>query len=369
MSLTTELKRLTTRVAQAIPFAKSSVQVSDTGEYQSGSNVFGGFNALRKVHKYEPTTHTGTNSIVSFSMESNGTGGNGPYNADIPVFIEVSKEDYLTSTTGGEVDGAYIVSRQGAEHDSGGLLIDARKVSGGTGGCVGTETLVAFIDSTGAVEDHVQTINGFVEGAGGFTGGGAAGFVAEPRKGNVHSGFAAVGRSDLPAQFVWAFYAAESRDPNDRWFGVSGSTGHVHIGKPAEEVTLRNTNTNLEVHRQDGARIARFRPSGVIEAVNGLLPSAGSSTITRVHSVSSDVAFGTVPAYGNAVQSVTVTGAAVGDLVSVSPTNNYASGNLVFTGRVQSDDTVLVQCQNIGTSPVVSGTQTLVVKAERLSHV
>lgn len=289
-----------------------------------------------------------------------GSGLNGPSNADYAGFFESTKDDHLNSTVGGEVDAVYMVVRQGQEHDAGGALIDARKVSGGTGGLVGIEILTAFVDSvTGSVNRHVQTITGFMEGAGGFTGSKGSGFVAEPRVGDIHSGFAAIGRSDLTATFDWAFYAATSRAPTDQIFAVDGETGTVHIGAVSTEYTLRNTSGAFAVHNTAGAKMFGATSSGVAECTDGIELSSDSNHLRKAFTASVGLDFPSIAAQSNQQLTATITGAAPGDFVCVSPTNDLFSSNLVFTGRVTSANTVTVACQNISASAIDPTTQNL----------
>ena len=335
-----------------------------TAGYHQPHKVFG-FRAKQSTVDNRTTTHTGTRSSQTYIMETIGSGNNGPSNADIPLVIEVSKKDYLTSAVGGEIDGQYVITRQGSVHDAGGVLIDARKVKGGSGGMVGTETLTAWTDATGAIIDHVQTIAGFAEGAGGFSGNGTAGFVAEPRKGLVHSLFAAIGRSDLAVQATWAFYAATGRPQAERNFGVRAADGAVFFGLPATTVSLRQVGTSLDVHNTAGTRIGRIDAAGRYVSTDGIQLSSDSDVIRKQFTATAVLDYPSIAAHSNSFLTATVTGAAVGDLVVVSPTNDYASGNLVFTPRVTAANTVTIQCQNISTGAINPGPQTLKIKVER----
>jgi len=66
-------------------------------------------------------------------------------------------------------------------------------------------------------------------------------------------------------------------------------------------------------------------------------------------------------------QSVTVTGAAVGDLVVVSPDNAFASGALGVTGRISAADTLVISITNPTAAAIDPGSQTFKYLIVRIS--
>lgn len=130
------------------------------------------------------TTHsegrfTGVNIRVA-----TGSGVNGPGTADYAGADIIYKLDYLTSAVAGEVNGRYVIVRQGTSGDAGGLLIDVQKV-GSVGGQTPIETGTAIISSAGAVLNQTHTVTGFC-----FNGSTPSGFWAEAWVGGCDVAFA-----------------------------------------------------------------------------------------------------------------------------------------------------------------------------------
>ncbi len=76
-----------------------------------------------------------------------GGGANGPASSDFGLGSIVYKDSYLSTSNVGEVDGGYIVVRQGVSGDAGGILIDAEKV-GNVGGITGVEAVAKTLATT-----------------------------------------------------------------------------------------------------------------------------------------------------------------------------------------------------------------------------
>jgi len=72
---------------------------------------------------------TTSNSAFSVNSVPTGSGMNGPSFADYGATVSVVKNNFLTSTVGGEIDGLTIVTRQGLD-DTDGILINVGGVSG-----------------------------------------------------------------------------------------------------------------------------------------------------------------------------------------------------------------------------------------------
>ena len=199
---------------------------------------------------------------------------NGPSNQRSGQWLMVQKENFLTTDKTGEIDGAYIVVRQGAKDDAGGILIDAAKVFGSgadTGGLTPMEVSGAKIDPAGTTTHRVHAIPAFMEGLGGITAGNGSGMYLEARAGAIHSGIHVVGRSDLAGapSFSSVLYAATSRDPASRYFRISG-LGEVFLGSPAEQVSLRYVGGALNFRNTDGsANLMSLNQAGGLGVAGG----------------------------------------------------------------------------------------------------
>lgn len=161
-------------------------------------SVYGaGFKASTQDIGEATSQHIGESHFTSAIIKNTvGSGANGPANADGALFITTKKDDWLTSNEVGEIDGQYIVVRQGQESDTGGLLIDMRKVRGSTGGAVAIECANEWVDSSELRLMRIQTIKNFTEGAGGHSGNTGYGFYAEAQAGNPFAAYYAGGLND-----------------------------------------------------------------------------------------------------------------------------------------------------------------------------
>lgn len=75
-------------------------------------------------------------------------------------------------------------------------------------------------------------------------------------------------------------------------------------------------------------------------------------TIDKSLTGSASLDFGSIASLGNAELTITVTGAADGDVVSLGIPNTAFTAGLVFTARVSSANTVSVQCYNSTGAPI-----------------
>lgn len=155
--------------------------------------VFGSaFLAPSQYRSIGETNHADSRFTTAITKKTFGSGSNGPSRADGALFCEVIKDNYLTSTEQGEIDGQYIVVRQGSSGDAGGLLIDIRKVKD-SGGAVGVEIANQWINSSGTPLMHMKTITNFAEGVGGHSGNTGYGFYTQTDIGTPFSAYHANG--------------------------------------------------------------------------------------------------------------------------------------------------------------------------------
>ncbi|WP_447361700.1 hypothetical protein ACSC95_19150 [Burkholderia vietnamiensis] len=113
------------------------------------------------ISQNNPGSHTGnSNSAFAISSSPVGSGVNGPVTADYGASISVIKQNFLTSSALGEIDGLQIVTRQGQD-DTDGILINA----GGVAGYMGAMETVTnqFQATTGNILQGIDTQLGYIE--------------------------------------------------------------------------------------------------------------------------------------------------------------------------------------------------------------
>jgi hypothetical protein len=90
--------------------------------------------------------------------------------------------------------------------------------------------------------------------------------------------------------------------------------------------------------------------SGPVRSTNGFIVGDGS-TITKALSGSASLNFGSISAVSQADLTITVTGAAVGDEVTMALPAAPAAG-IVFNAFVSAANTVTIRASNITAAPV-----------------
>ena len=97
--------------------------------------------------------------------------------------------------------------------------------------------------------------------------------------------------------------------------------------------------------------MARTTFSGPVASTNGFIPGTGA-TVTDVLTATSTIDFPSISANTTSDSpNITVTGAAVGNVVMVAPPAAIESG-LVITGYVSAANTVKVRAANVTASPI-----------------
>lgn len=195
-------------------------------------------------------THAGTTQSPKGTLFiTTGSGADGdPFTCDYAEMWGIRKRDYLTSNIAGDVNGPSALVLQGRRGDAGGAAFGVHKVFGtgtDTGGAVGVETTVQKLNTAGTVTMHVQSIQGFAEGAGGLTGTTGVGFDTEAQVGTIFSAFIA---NDLsPGSWTNILVASHSRSPGDIYFRLDNLGNLALFGGqikfPAVQAASSNVNT------------------------------------------------------------------------------------------------------------------------------
>jgi hypothetical protein len=79
----------------------------------------------------------------------------------------------------------------------------------------------------------------------------------------------------------------------------------------------------------------------------GTLQVGGGATVTKILSATATLDFGSIAAQGYGDLTVTVTGAALGDTVSLGVPNASITADISFFGWVSATNTVTIRCTNI----------------------
>lgn len=240
-----------------------------------------------------PGTHGGVNVSLLAVINTPGSGTFGPGNADIPLAVSVSKNNYLTSSVDGEIDAVQITTRQGEKGDTGGLVVDAQKTKTGTaadsGGVAPFEVHGTFTDATGATTQYLASLCAFGEAAGGVSSSTGYGCDVEARAGAVWSAYHAdtqhLGGALPNGGWKYVLDATTQRNVSNEYFRIQGD---VVTGTQVAGDIIQGLSGNSKIIRTDSAGTLHIRNDadnkdlltvtngGNVTAVSGFLMSTGS---------------------------------------------------------------------------------------------
>ena|SRR5688572_9837721 len=136
--------------------------------------------------------------------------------------------------------------------------------------------------------------------------------------------------------------------------GIATPSAMLHLPASTTAASTASLKIN-EGSRQTAAE------DGTINYVSNNLEFVETSTVYTIAKTLTGTAtlnFGSVASLGNETLTITVTGAADGDVVSIGVPNGSMTAGLVFTSWVSASNTVSVQCYNSTVAPIdpASGT-------------
>jgi hypothetical protein len=336
------------------------------------SGAFGGTWKTASRHiSTDAATAAGARATAAFIRQVTGSGTNGQANSDYAGHFEATKNSYLTSAVQGEIDVLELVGRQSVNGDLGGILINLGRVESASYGAVGIEMASQWVQATtGTVlKDIHTTINSHSPATDmrslGF------GFSARADTGAVGKAFMAI---ENGGTWEKAFSASSALAAGNEFFYVT-ATGHadgagrlrVGAGSAAFPSLSFVVDTDSGGWRKsantlafgtNGAEVIEIATTGVTVTGTAKLGDSASPKLQALYGGNATATWTSIAAQTTQAQTVTVTGAATGDLVVISPNNSFASGALGVTGRITSADTLTISITNPTTGPINPGSQT-----------
>ena len=224
-----ELLKVIARLKELQPLNPNGAVTSTSSDWNGPFP--GTWKAASKFSSNDAATFAGSRATLAIVRTADGSGTTGPTTADYALLTSSAKNNYLTSTIDGEIDGQYIAVRQGRKGDAAGLLIDGAKVFGtgtDTGGLILVEGAGKKVDTAGNVTQRIQTGVNFSEGAGGVSGGTGFGFWTEAQVGSIFAAFHAdqTTTSNGAAWSNFLFYTKD-RTAGSAFYKVDG-TGRTY---------------------------------------------------------------------------------------------------------------------------------------------
>jgi hypothetical protein len=248
---------------------------------QLSSIGFGSFGYAQDVILgYGPPTHADlrTNFLSYRTAEGSGYSSS-PAFADIAGCFIAAKANWTVpydstqpnSAQEGEVDGLYIIARQGDKGDVGGVLVDVAKVEGpsGNGGYQGQtpiEAKSAVLSRTQSSPAGIPSIKKVVQAVIAFNEDNlngsmqSIGICSEMRVGEGEAAFAArlfdesggLNTVGPAPSWKWSFVNQITRAASSRNFGIDGA-GRVHFGTLSETKILESSGGFLRLRTAVGA--------------------------------------------------------------------------------------------------------------------
>lgn len=194
----------------------------DNGGVNVPNNPFGGdWLSHYNASLVDNASHSG-NAKIAFSASTYavGSGTDGPQNGNYAGFVVAQKQNYLTSTVHGEIDGIYFNTYQGKFGDTAAILGGALKVNGGTGAAIGAELGVSLVNSSGVSQQVTHTIAGLLS----VDSSEYVGYNAEAWVGTLTSAFRADTFNSIGTP-AWTnvLTARRIRDNSTIYFNIDGS--------------------------------------------------------------------------------------------------------------------------------------------------
>ncbi len=219
---------------------------------------FGGFWAYSYLDTNVNATHPTTANIGFLSAYNTvGSGVFGAAKPDVSIMSSLRKKSFLTSTTEGELDGVISITRQGHKGDTGAFIADVKKVKTGTtadtGGAIGNEFSVGYVDTSENYLNRVHVLSGFMESAAGVSGGAGYGSYNESYNGTNYAAYygGSLQTYDANSGWQWLLMGTNSRTVAGQYFRIRGdktrTPGDIVQGFTGATKTIRTTGGNLQI--------------------------------------------------------------------------------------------------------------------------
>lgn len=153
------------------------------------------------------TPHLGIPYAASvIEMRSTGSTGSGPLNANYGQIISNIKQNWMTTAVQGEIDGMYIITRNGGgtQSDNAAILVDAAQ-RGASGFCAVLESHTTLVDATGTATKKIDCQVGVLNDRDSSS----VGFYANAMVGTMLD---AVLVANTPGAGNWTYYFRGVRD-------------------------------------------------------------------------------------------------------------------------------------------------------------
>lgn len=307
----------------------------------------------------------------------------GPQDTNAAAFFFCVKRDWKNTTEPGQADAYYAAVANGIIGESGssfGAYKRDGRTTGGANSVLGIEYSVSwqgpgtFADLADDSDWEVHVVIGYGEGPGSagqsFGQGDGMGILVEGRAGLIRALY--VGAIDGPtaATATADYYLSMGGTRNIGTHDFQVAPGPiVYFGPPSDRSSLRPdlTGNTLRHVDFDGTTILfeSFRTTGHFNVLGGLRVGGAGSRLTFVSTGSDTFDYGTLAAGAiHAAHDVTVTGAAVGDHVEITPLT-WADVRISFDAHVQSANTVRVYAKNPTSAAMSAGSTIIAIRCSR----
>lgn len=212
-------------------------------------------------------TTTGPAFTTSIAISTVGGNVNGPDHATVPLWINLTKANYLATANDGELDGLYIVGTQGLNGDISGVLVGTYKVQGGANSVLGSEMHAHWTDSSANVTADVSSITSFLQGPGGISATQGIGFYTTSVTGTAYSGFTAISGAGMTNYFT----GSPTNTAGSENFIIDSSARITSTHNPAGEYGLSLISNDAGATQANGVRFFRNSASPAAnDTISGL---------------------------------------------------------------------------------------------------
>ncbi|WAC26349.1 hypothetical protein [Ancylobacter sp. SL191] len=331
-------------------------------------------------------THLDTRATMTVTRRATGSGYQSMGASDIGLIVSAEKLNYLTTTAVGELNGLFVIARNGRKSDGAGLLVDNTKVyasiagddSGTDGGAIGFEMSSRVVDPAGTILHLGQTLIGWWADERSLAQGYRFhGSVQQSRKGNNHAAYVANSTQPYgaPSNWKYAFLAASAQEQITQYYAVGGDgnekPGAAYFGPAYELMALWYDQPSNALKFMSGkvVNIDNSTATGSVNLLAASLSRDGDFFVRQSLQLGTGAALkkmlhqdytlnpGVIAANNTFQIDATLNGVAATDELTVTLGAGYASDKLIAIARYKSTDAITIYIMNVAAaaSPSLAG--------------
>jgi hypothetical protein len=359
-------------------WADRGIQQVVTGD-AFASSAFYTFLTQNDFLSTETDTHLDTRATMTVTRRATGSGYQSMGASDIGLIVSSEKSSYLTSTVVGEVNGLFVIMRNGRKSDGAGILVDVTKVTTGDsntdGGSLGFEMSSRVVNTSGDLQNLGQVLIGWYADER-ILGQGYRfhGCVMQSRKGDNHAAYMvnSIQPYGSPSNWKYAFLASSAQEQVTQFYAVGGDgnekPGAVYLG-PADELMALWYDETADALKFMSGKVVNADNSTAVGSVNLLaaqLGKDGDLFVRQSLQISTGALLkkmlrgvytinpGVITAQNAYSVTQTLTGVSASDEITVTLGTGYSTDKIHAIARYTGTDQITIYVMNYGSASTSS---------------